>query len=62
MKSGTILALMSRPKGARVIELQKATGWQAHSIRAAITGLRKRGITVSRSQDGGVTVYRAEAN
>jgi hypothetical protein len=56
-KAGTILA---RPKGARINELQKATGWQAHSIRAAITGLRKRGITITRSQDNGVTVYRAD--
>jgi hypothetical protein len=59
-KAGTILALLSRPKGARINELQKATGWQAHSIRAAITGLRKRGITITRSQDNGVTVYRAD--
>ncbi|MCH9052434.1 MAG: DUF3489 domain-containing protein [Proteobacteria bacterium] len=61
-KAGTILALLSRPKGARINDLQKATGWQAHSIRAAITGLRKRGITITRSQDDGVTVYRAEAD
>ena len=59
-KAGTILALLNRPKGAGINELQKATGWQAHSIRAALTGLRKRGITVSRSQDDGVTVYRAD--
>ena len=59
-KAGTILGLLGRPKGARITELQKATGWQAHSIRAAITGLRKRGITISRSQDNGVSVYRAE--
>ena len=59
-KAGTILELLSRPKGARINELQKATGWQAHSIRAAITGLRKRGITITRSQDDGVTIYRAE--
>ena len=59
-KAGTILALLSRPKGARINELQKATGWQAHSIRAAITGLRKRGITVTRSQEEGGTVYRAD--
>jgi len=59
-KAGTILELLGRPKGAKINELQKATGWQAHSIRAAITGLRKRGITITRSQDDGVTVYRAE--
>ncbi len=58
-KVGTILALLSRPKGARINELQKATGWQPHSIRAALTGLRKRGITITRSKDDGVTIYRA---
>ena len=61
-KAGTILGLLKRPKGSKITELQKATGWQAHSIRAGLTGLRKRGIIVTRSQDGGVTVYRAEAN
>ncbi len=59
-KAGTILALLSRPKGARINELQKATGWQPHSIRAALTGLRKRGIAITRSKDDGVTIYRAE--
>ncbi len=59
-KAGTILGLLRRPKGSKITELQKATGWQAHSIRAAITGLRKRGIAITRSQDDGVTVYRAD--
>ena len=61
-KASIILDLLKRPKGATVADLQKATGWQAHSIRAAITGLRKRRITVTRSQDDGVTVYCAEAD
>ena len=61
-KASIILDLLKRPKGATVADLQKATGWQAHSIRAAITGLRKRGITITRSQDDSVTVYRAEAD
>jgi predicted ArsR family transcriptional regulator len=59
-KAGTILGLLKRPKGARITELQKATGWQAHSIRAALTGLRKRDITITRFQDDGVTVYQAD--
>lgn len=29
-------------------ELEKALGWQPHSIRAAISGLRKSGQTVER--------------
>jgi DNA-binding transcriptional regulator PaaX len=39
------------------------TGWQPHSVRAALTGLRKRGLAITREKnDAGVTVYRlAEA-
>ncbi len=59
-KSATILKLLSRPKGASITQLQKATDWQAHSIRAALTGLRKKGHEIERSgkdRKGG-TVYR----
>jgi hypothetical protein len=39
-------------------DLTKATAWQAHSVRAAITGLRKRGFQVERSNEDGVSRYR----
>jgi hypothetical protein len=58
-KADLILRLLRRPEGAQVAELQGATGWQPHSVRAALTGLRKRGIDVARTKDeAGVTVYR----
>ncbi len=60
-KAGTILALLKRPEGAPLADLERATGWQPHSIRAALTGLRKRGITITRSKDDEVTIYRAES-
>jgi Mn-dependent DtxR family transcriptional regulator len=60
-KVDAILTLVRRPEGARIAELQKATGWQPHSVRAALTGLRKRGIDVTRSKEGDATVYRAKA-
>ncbi len=59
-KSATILKLLGRPKGASISQLQTATDWQAHSIRAALTGLRKKGHEIERSgkdRKGG-TVYR----
>jgi DNA-binding transcriptional regulator PaaX len=34
-----------------------ATGWQEHSIRAALTGLRKTGHTISRERDDGSATY-----
>ena len=42
----TILKLIRRRSGASLADLQKATDWQPHSIRAALTKLRKRGITI----------------
>ncbi len=58
-KPETILKLVRRKNGASLKFLQDATGWQPHSIRAALTGLRKKGHAVERSTDGkGVTVYR----
>ena len=58
-KSKSILKLVSRPAGASLGALEKATGWQPHSVRAALTGLRKAGHAVERGKDlKGVTVYR----
>ena len=58
-KASTILDLLKRPKGATVADLQKATGWQEHSVRAALTGLRKKGNEVVRAKDdAGATRYR----
>ena len=57
-KSDTILDLVQRPAGASIAELTKATGWQPHSVRAALTGLRKKGRGVVRTKDHqGVTRY-----
>jgi hypothetical protein len=60
-KPDIVLSLLSRNKGANITQLQEATGWQAHSIRAVISGLRKKGINVIRSQaKDGTTLYRVE--
>jgi DNA-binding transcriptional regulator PaaX len=56
-KIATILKLLSRPKGASIAELRKAIGWQDHSVRAALTGLRKKGHTVIRDNNGNVSRY-----
>jgi hypothetical protein len=59
-KTGAVLRLLNRPTGASVTDLQKSTGWQPHSVRAALTGLRKKGHDIRRDKDAnGVTVYRA---
>ncbi len=61
-KTATILKLLSRPKGASIAELRKTTGWQDHSIRAALTGLRKKGHEVVRDKcNGNVSRYHVTA-
>ncbi len=41
-KHSTLIDLMKRPNGATVQELMTATGWQAHSVRGAISGTLKK--------------------
>ena len=57
-----IVALMQRPEGAELAELMEATGWQAHSVRGAISGSIKRrlGHTVVSQKEVDVRVYRIQ--
>ncbi len=58
-KSETIQKLLARKGGATITQLQAATDWQPHSLRAALSGLRKKGAAITRSTNAkGVTVYR----
>ncbi len=57
-KQAAILNLLRRAEGASIDDLTSATGWQAHSVRAALTGLRKRGHDVERSVESGASRYR----
>lgn len=42
-KKQTMIDLMKRKNGATMDDITKAIGWQAHSARAVISGLRKEG-------------------
>ncbi len=60
-KIAKVQALLERPTGASLEALCKATGWQPHSTRAALSGLRKAGHVVERTSDDGNkagSVYR----
>ena len=46
-KQQVLRDLLARSEGASLGELQAASGWQAHSVRAAISGLRKQGLEVA---------------
>jgi len=58
---GKLISLLSRKSGASIQEAIKATGWQAHSIRGAISGAlkKKHGLTIaSEATDSRGRVYR----
>ena len=47
-KTAKVQAMLRRPAGASLDAICKATGWQQHSARAALSTLRKRGATIER--------------
>lgn len=51
-KAERVLQMLQREAGAAMAQLMEATGWQEHSVRAAITGIKKRGYQVVRRRDG----------
>ena len=59
-KQARVLELLRREQGASVDELVQATGWLPHTTRAALTGIRKRGIALDKIKLDGVTRYKAE--
>lgn len=57
-KASVVEALMTREGGASLEALCGATGWQAHTCRAFLTGLRKKGREVIRASDkDGKSIY-----
>jgi DNA-binding MarR family transcriptional regulator len=61
-KSAAMIALLSRPNGAILAELTDATGWQKHTVRAALTGLKKKGHAIERTKAEDGSRYRIVAN
>ena len=58
-KAAIVGKLLCRPRGASLGDINAATGWQAHSIRAFLTSLRKKGVNLEREQRrDGATRYR----
>ncbi len=57
-KKAQILALLRRKRGASMRDLTARTGWQAYSVRAALTGLRKHGTIIERQAEATGSRYR----
>ena len=73
-KQEEVLAMLRRPEGATVAQIAEAMGWQQHTVRGFLAGLKKRpGITVEIADrvrmvgpnktgaKGSYTVYRVTA-
>jgi hypothetical protein len=60
-KAAILRKLLTCKAGADLAALQSVTGWQPHSVRAALSGFRKAGYTIDRTEaakSGGTAIYR----
>lgn len=61
-KAAQVELMLQRGTGATLDEICEATGWQAHTCRAFLTGQRKKGRALIRSKrEDDKTVYRLAA-
>jgi transcription initiation factor IIE alpha subunit len=56
-KAAALLEMLEREDGATLEEMTERTGWQAHSVRAAMTGLRKKGHFIEKRTVGNTTAW-----
>ncbi|WP_244858192.1 DUF3489 domain-containing protein [Sphingopyxis granuli] len=57
-KIAAVITLLEREQGATLAQMVEATGWLPHTTRAALTGLKKKGHTVTKDKRDDVTCYR----
>lgn len=58
-KQDQLVALLLRDEGATIAQMIDATGWLPHTVRAALTGLKKKGYAIDSDKVGDVRTYRA---
>jgi hypothetical protein len=56
-----VAALLVRDEGATISHMTEATGWLPHTVRAALTGLKKKGYAIDSDKVDGIRTYRAIA-
>ena len=61
-KIGMVVKLLGRKNGSTIEQIVEATGWQKHTARAALTGLKKKGHTIKREATERGSRYRITAS
>jgi len=59
-KKDQLVDLLRTKGGASVKQISEALGWQPHTVRAALTGLRKANVSVEKmpAREGELSHYR----
>jgi hypothetical protein len=59
-KLDRIVSALRGAKGVTIPDLMELTGWQAHSVRGALSGAlkKKRGLTIHSEQRNGARTYK----
>ena len=62
-KKAQLIKLLDRKSGVHVALISAKLGWQPHTVRAALSGLRKAGfeLTAEKPTDGKLARYRITA-
>jgi len=58
-KLGVVAKAIGTPKGATLDQLVKKTSWQPHTVRAALSRLRQRGMMIHITNVDGRKAYTA---
>lgn len=58
-KQERLAAMLVRDEGATLDQMVESTGWLPHTVRAALTGLKKKGYALSSDKLDGMRTYRA---
>jgi len=57
-KQAKLVGMLSRKSGVTIAKASEALGWQMHTTRATLTGLKKRGYVIERKdRDGKDSIY-----